>query len=109
MRRVLHFASGLAAASAGRRIGLLYKVLCGEKGKDYEMQPSGILYDSLPMMRLGVRNEDEQVVVAPDFSTFAYMIEGCITLATARIVIPASSPEARDSQIPPCSSRSALR
>jgi hypothetical protein len=65
------------------------------EGKDYEMQPSGILYDSLPMMRLGVRNEDEQVVVAPDFSTFAYMLEEYITLATVRIVIPASSPEAK--------------
>jgi hypothetical protein len=63
--------------------------------KDYEMEPSGILYDSLPMMRLGVCHEDEQVVVVPDFSTFAYMLAEYITLATARIVIPASSPEAK--------------
>ena len=59
------------------------------------MVPSGILYDSLPMMRLGVCSEDEQVVVVPDFSTFAYMLEEYITLAAARIVIPASSPEAK--------------
>jgi hypothetical protein len=47
------------------------------------------------MMRLGVCHQDEEVVVFPDFSTFAYMREEYITLATARIVIPASSPEAK--------------
>ena len=73
------------------------------------MEPSGILYDSLPMMRLGICNEDEQVVIVPDFSTFAYMLEEYITLATARIVIPAYSPEAKRLADSPSSSRSVLR
>lgn len=47
------------------------------------------------MMRLGVRTEDEEVVVAPDFSTLAYMLEEYITLATSGIVIPSSFPESR--------------
>jgi hypothetical protein len=73
------------------------------------MQLSGVLYDSLPIIRLGVRNEDQQVVLAPDFSTFAYMLEEYITLATARIVIPASSPEAKRIADLPLLSRNVLR
>jgi len=54
------------------------------------------------MMRLGVRIEDEEMVVAPDFSTFGYMLEEYITLATAGIVIPSSSPESRNlGELPP--------
>jgi len=47
------------------------------------------------MMRLGVRTEDEAVVVAPDFSTLAYMLEEYITLAISGIVIPSSIPDFR--------------
>ncbi|GJL65384.1 MAG: hypothetical protein NPIRA05_03550 [Nitrospirales bacterium] len=60
------------------------------------MEHSGVLYDSLPITRLGVRTDDEVVVLAPDFSTFAYMLEEYITLATAKIVIPSSIPESKN-------------
>ena len=65
----------------------------GEK-RNKIMHQSGVLYDSLPITRLGVRMDDEGVVLAPDFSTFAYMLEEYITLAVAKIVIPSSFPEA---------------
>jgi hypothetical protein len=59
------------------------------------MSKSGILYDSLPMMRLGVEDETEEVIIAPDFSISAYMLEEYITLAVASIAIPSSFPESK--------------
>jgi hypothetical protein len=59
------------------------------------MRKSGILYDSLPMMRLGARDDTEEVVIAPDFSISAYMLEEYITLAAAKIAIPSSAPESK--------------
>ncbi len=65
------------------------------------MSTTGILYESLPMVRLGVRDEYEEVIIAPDFSTAAYMLEEYLALATARISISKSSPEAKSiSQFP---------
>lgn len=66
------------------------------------MKQSAILYDSLPMMRLGARNDTEEVVIAPDFSISAYMLEEYITLAAAGIAIPSSVPESnRLADFPP--------
>lgn len=47
------------------------------------------------MIRLGARDEDEEVIIAPDFSTAAYMLEEYLALATTRIAISKSSPEAK--------------
>jgi hypothetical protein len=47
------------------------------------------------MMRLGVEDETEEVVIAPDFSISAYMLEEYITLAAASIAIPSSAPESK--------------
>lgn len=57
------------------------------------MTQLGILYDSLPMMRLGVQVDTEEVLIYPDFSISAYMLEEYMALAVARIVIPKSAPE----------------
>ncbi|HBT88535.1 hypothetical protein [Desulfobacter sp.] len=59
------------------------------------MSQTGVLYDSLPMMRLGARDDDEEIVIAPDFSISAYMLEEYITIAVAYIAIPASLPESK--------------
>lgn len=59
------------------------------------MKTSSILYESLPMVRLGIRDEDQGVIVAPDFSTFAFMLEEYIARAASRIVICESSAEAK--------------
>lgn len=55
---------------------------------------SKVLYESLPMMRLGARRADSEVVAGPDFSTFAFMLEEYVALGVLVIVLPASSPEA---------------
>jgi hypothetical protein len=59
------------------------------------MNQSGILYDSLPMMRLGAKVDTEEVFIAPDFSISAYMLEEYMALAVGRILIPKSAPESR--------------
>ena len=52
-----------------------------------------ILYEPLPIGRLGVKKDDETIVVGTDFSSFAYMLEEFIGLAALRIAIPKSFPE----------------
>lgn len=57
------------------------------------MQKSEILYEPLPIGRIGVRKEDEEVVVAKDFSCFAHMLEEYICFGAVNIVLPISAPE----------------
>ncbi len=65
------------------------------------MQASTVLYEPLPIARIGVRLEDQTVVIASDFSTFAYMLEEFITLGAIKIAILKSAPEtAQLSQMP---------
>ena len=52
-----------------------------------------VLFEPLPIARLGVRKDDENVVVGTDFSSFAYMFEEFIGLGALDIVIPKSFPE----------------
>ena len=57
------------------------------------MQGMSVLFEPLPIGRLGVRKDDQQVVLGTDFSSFAYMLEEFISLAVLRIAIPKSFPE----------------
>ena len=59
------------------------------------MRQSEILFDSLPMMRLGARNSTDEVIIAPDFSISAYMLEEYISLGVMGIAIPNSAPESK--------------
>jgi hypothetical protein len=61
-----------------------------------------ILFEPLPIARLGVRIDNEEVVVASDFSTFGFMLEEFISLGAINIALPKSSPEIRTlSKMPP--------
>lgn len=57
------------------------------------MSASKILYEPLPIGRVGVRKDTQEVVIAKDFSAFAQMIEEYISFGAVNIVIPSSSPE----------------
>lgn len=57
------------------------------------MQKSDVLYEPLPIGRIGVRKIDQEVIVAKDFSCFANMLEEYICFGTVNIVIPKSAPE----------------
>lgn len=57
------------------------------------MKGMAILFEPLPIGRLGVRRDDEVVVLGTDFSSFAYMLEEFVSLAALRIAIPKSFPE----------------
>ena len=57
------------------------------------MKHMRVLFEPLPIGRLGVRREDEEVIVGTDFSTFAYMLEEFVSIAAIEIAIPSSFPE----------------
>ena len=52
-----------------------------------------VLFEPLPIGRLGVRRADEEVVLGTDFSSFAYILEEFVALAVTRIAIPQSFAE----------------
>jgi hypothetical protein len=58
------------------------------------MHQSEILFEPLPVGRIGIRRDDQEVVIAKDFSCFAYMLEEYISLGAINIIIPKSAPEA---------------
>lgn len=57
------------------------------------MKKSEILYEPLPIGRIGVRRDTEEVIVAKDFSCFAHMLEEYISFGAVDIVMPQSAPE----------------
>ncbi len=57
------------------------------------MKGTAVLFEPLPIGRLGVRRDDDKVVVGTDFSSFAYMLEEFVSLAALEIAIPKSFPE----------------
>jgi hypothetical protein len=57
------------------------------------MQKSRILYEPLPIGRIGVRKDNKEVVITNDFSCFAYMLEEYISYGATKIVMPKSAPE----------------
>ncbi len=57
------------------------------------MRKSEILYEPLPIGRIGINKNTEEVVVAKDFSCFAQMIEEYIGFGAINIVMPSSAPE----------------
>lgn len=66
------------------------------------MQKSEILYEPLPIGRIGVRRDNEEVVIAKDFSCFAHMLEEYISFGAVDIVMPKSAPEISTfNQMPP--------
>jgi hypothetical protein len=54
-----------------------------------------ILFDPLPVGRIGVHRDSHEVVIASDFSTFAWMIEEFVSLGVCAICIGKSAPESR--------------
>lgn len=52
-----------------------------------------VLFEPLPIARLGVRKDDENVVIGTDFSSFGYMLDEFISLGALHIAIPKSFPE----------------
>lgn len=62
---------------------------------DYFLSITEILYEPLPVGRLGVQIDDQKVVIAQDYSCFASMLEEYIAHGAISIVIPKSSPEAK--------------
>lgn len=54
-----------------------------------------VLFEPLPMARIGVRRADQKVVIASDFSTFGFMLEEFISLGATKIALPKSCPEIR--------------
>lgn len=57
------------------------------------MKKTEILYEPLPIARIGVRKDNDEVVVVKDFSCFAQMLEEYICLGTIGIAMPKSCPE----------------
>lgn len=57
------------------------------------MAKSEILYEPLPIARIGVNKNTEEIIIAKDFSGFAQMIEEYICLGAFKIIMPSSSPE----------------
>lgn len=57
------------------------------------MNKSEILYEPIPIGRIGIKKETEEVVAAKDFSCFALMLEEYISYGTVNIVMPSSFPE----------------
>jgi hypothetical protein len=57
------------------------------------MKSSEILYEPLPIGRLGIRKDTEEVVIAKDFSCFAHLLEEYISYGAVDIVMPKSAPE----------------
>ena len=52
-----------------------------------------LLFEPLPIARLGVRRDDDEVVMGTDFSSFGYVLEEFIALGIHKIAIPKSFPE----------------
>lgn len=66
------------------------------------MKKSGILYEPLPIGRIGIRKDDEKVVITNDFSCFAHILEEYISFGAVDIVMPKSAPEITTlNQMPP--------
>ncbi|MFT5520416.1 MAG: hypothetical protein ACI9IA_001009 [Enterobacterales bacterium] len=57
------------------------------------MHKSKLLFESLPIARMGVRKDTEEVVIANDFSCVAQMLEEYISFGAVDIYMPSSSPE----------------
>jgi hypothetical protein len=57
------------------------------------MKQGIILYDPVPIGRLGVRKSDDEVIIANDYSCFAQLLEEYISFGVTKIAISASAPE----------------
>lgn len=57
------------------------------------MKQGVIIYEPVPIGRLGVRKSDEVVVIANDYSCFAQIIEEYISYGVVKIAFPLSAPE----------------
>ena len=52
-----------------------------------------LLFEPLPIARLGVRRDNDAVVNATDFSSFGFILEEFVSLGVHKIAIPKSFPE----------------
>ena len=57
------------------------------------MKGGTLLFDPLPIARLGVRRDNDEVVMGIDFSSFGYLLEEFVSFGVLRIAIPKSFPE----------------
>ncbi|OAN16473.1 hypothetical protein A3K86_10775 [Photobacterium jeanii] len=57
------------------------------------MYKSELLYEPLPIARIGGKKDTEEVIIGNDFSCFAHMLEEYISFGAIEICIPKSAPE----------------
>ena len=57
------------------------------------MHKSQLLYEPLPIARMGIRKETEEVVIGHDYSCLANMLEEYISFGAVDICMPKSAPE----------------
>jgi hypothetical protein len=80
----------------GGRAQLIGRSVRRTHGKSLESDRMGtpILYEPLPVQRVGVLRDEQKIVIASDFSPFAFMIEEFVALGVTEIAMPGSAPEA---------------
>jgi hypothetical protein len=54
-----------------------------------------ILYEPLPVARIGVRKDNQEVIAANDYSCLAYLLEEYVCFGAVQIIMPRSSPEVK--------------
>ncbi|WP_312743775.1 hypothetical protein [Cedecea neteri] len=57
------------------------------------MHKSQLLYEPLPIVRIGIELETEKVIMANDYSCFTHMLEEYISYGVINIYMPKSAPE----------------
>jgi len=57
------------------------------------LKKAEILYEPLPVGRIGFRIDNQEIIAAKDFSCFAQMLEEYISFGAVNIIFPSSSPE----------------
>jgi hypothetical protein len=73
------------------------------------LRATEILYEPLPIGRIGVRIADQEVVIAQDYSCFASLLEEYIAHGAISIALPKSSPEAKSIENMPLLLRRRIR
>jgi len=59
------------------------------------MKQSTILFETMPVGRIGIENDTERVVITSDYSCHIYLLEEYISYGIVKIMMPKSSPEVK--------------
>lgn len=62
-------------------------------GNSVTMHKSELLYETLPIARVGIKKDSEEITIGFDYSCFANMLEEYISFGAVGICIPKSAPE----------------